>query len=129
MSGRYEVYMESVSGRGERVRISTSGGFWPRWSRDGKELFYVAPDEQLMAVGLSVRSRGEMPQPGAPAALFRTRFARGGNVTRAGNVAKAQYSVAADGRFLMNVAADPPTPHPIMVVFNWQSAHGARERR
>jgi hypothetical protein len=121
--------MESVSGRGERVRISSSGGFWPRWSRDGKELFYVAPDEQLMAVRLSVRSRAEMPQPGAPAALFRTRFARGGNVTRAGSVAKAQYSVAADGRFLMNVATDPATTPPIMVVFNWQSALRARERR
>ena len=34
-------------------RISSGGGADPRWSPDGKELFYVAEDRQLMAVTIS----------------------------------------------------------------------------
>ena len=34
--------------RGEQV--SKGGGVAPRWSPDGRELFYLAPDASLMAV-------------------------------------------------------------------------------
>ena len=33
--------------RGSKVRISTEGGIQARWRRDGKELFYLAPDNRL----------------------------------------------------------------------------------
>ena len=44
----------STSGRfpgpGGQREISRGGGSSPRWRRDGKELFYIAPDGKLMAV-------------------------------------------------------------------------------
>ena len=49
-SGRTELYVQSFpAGRG-KWQISTSGGDQPSWRRDGKELFYVAPDGKLRAV-------------------------------------------------------------------------------
>ena len=48
-SGRFEVYVRSFPDGTGRRQISTSGGTQPRWSRDGKETFYVERDT-LMAL-------------------------------------------------------------------------------
>ena len=48
-SGRPEVFVQSFpEGRG-RTQVSTGGGTQVRWSADGKEIFYVAPDGRMMA--------------------------------------------------------------------------------
>jgi Tol biopolymer transport system component len=49
-SGRPEVYVIAVSPPGDRRRVSLAGGSRPRWRGDGKELFYVSGDRQLVAV-------------------------------------------------------------------------------
>ena len=57
-SGRNEIHVQDFvaeSGaahptRGALTVVSTDGGRLPRWSRDGKELFYLAPDNTLMVV-------------------------------------------------------------------------------
>jgi Tol biopolymer transport system component len=49
-SGRFEVYVRPFLGQGEKTRVSTTGGFQPRWRSDGKELFYLSPDREVMAV-------------------------------------------------------------------------------
>jgi len=38
------------------------------------------------------------------------------------SIARAQYAVAPDGRFLMNVAADDAVTSPITIVLNWEAA-------
>src|SRR5260370_41451149 len=43
-SGRYEIYVQSYPAGTNRIVVSTGGGIQPRWSRDGKELFYVTGD-------------------------------------------------------------------------------------
>jgi eukaryotic-like serine/threonine-protein kinase len=48
-SGREEVYVQPFPGPGRRVLISTDGGTEPRWSRNGRELFYRNADK-FMAV-------------------------------------------------------------------------------
>jgi eukaryotic-like serine/threonine-protein kinase len=76
---------------GGRIQISGGGGAQPRWSRDGRQIFYVAPDRKLMAVSFD-------PQKGsasAPRVLFQTRIV-------APNFALFQYDVSPDGRFLIN---------------------------
>ena len=40
-TGRLEVYVQPFGRRGGRVRVSTAGGVAPRWSRDGRSLYYV----------------------------------------------------------------------------------------
>ncbi len=102
-SGGRDVSLRPVEASGERFRISSGGGTMPRWRRDGKELYYLAPDNEVMRVALS---SSVPPQPSAPAALFRVE-----SVVR-------DYDVAADGqRFLVDVAE--PDPAPISVLANW----------
>ena len=94
----------------------------PRWSRDGSELYYVAPDTRLMAVPIQVALGTRTLEAGAPLPLFPSRLATGGNIPDRGFQARAQYAVAADGRFLMNVAADDGIASPITIVQNWDAA-------
>jgi eukaryotic-like serine/threonine-protein kinase len=48
-SGNYEVYVQPFPGPGGKWQVSTGGGNSPRWSRNGKELFYRTGDNKLMA--------------------------------------------------------------------------------
>ena len=61
-SGVEEVYVRPFPGPGEPRKISAGGGAFPRWRKDGKELFYVAPGGRLMSAALADGS--------APRALF-----------------------------------------------------------
>jgi Tol biopolymer transport system component len=119
-TGSHEVYVEPFPGPADKVKISTNGGIYPRWSRDDRqELTYVStPDMYLMAAQVRLGPDNN-PFLSAPAvSLFRTRLATGAYILTAGGAAKAQYDVARDGRFLMNVAVDDVAP-PITVVLNW----------
>ncbi|MFN0110172.1 MAG: protein kinase domain-containing protein, partial [Blastocatellia bacterium] len=49
-SGRNEIYVQAFPEPGRKVIVSKGGGTLPRWRRDGRELYYVAPDDKLMAV-------------------------------------------------------------------------------
>ena len=50
-SGRNEIYVQSYPSGANRIPVSTGGGNLPRWSRDGKELFYVTGDA-IVAVAI-----------------------------------------------------------------------------
>src|SRR5262249_5225665 len=104
---------------GDKWQASTAGGTQPRWRRDSKELFYVAPDARLMAVPIRVAPNAHGLAVGVPVALFQTHLAVGGNIPSAGFQAHAQYAVASDGRFLMNVQAEDAVTTPIAIVQNW----------
>jgi len=49
-SGAFEIYLSDFPGLKTRRRISTFGGTEPRWARNGREIFYVAPGGMLTAV-------------------------------------------------------------------------------
>jgi dipeptidyl aminopeptidase/acylaminoacyl peptidase len=123
-SGRPELYIQSFPQPGTKQQVSTNGAFMPRWSRDGKELFYVAPDTTLMAVAIT--SGGPSLETGAPTPLFKAPI-----VAATLNV-RRDYDVATDGRFLINVsgpagsAAAPLAAPPITVVLNWATASSRR---
>jgi Tol biopolymer transport system component len=113
-SGKPEVYVIAIDGNG-RHRISTAGGFAPRWRRDGKELFYLGPENRFMSVPITL---GASIEAGAPAQLFQVASPVG--FTR--RVWYASYDVSADGqRFLVDVVEDSTAPQ-IAIVLNWQSA-------
>jgi Tol biopolymer transport system component len=118
-TGRYEVYVRPFPGPGGKWRASTGGGIYPRWRRDGEELFYLGLDNRLMAVPIPVAPDARTLTPGAPIPLFRTRLAIGGNTGVGGYLSRALYAVAPDGRFLMVVAADDAAASPITIVQNW----------
>ena len=121
LSGRNEVYVQRFPESGEKVQqISNSGGVQPRWRRDGRELFYISPDQKLMAVEINTSSRFEA---GSPNPLFPIRLPRSQRLDGVRNY----YAVSADGqRFLVNTATGPrmggpgePTSALITVTLNW----------
>jgi Tol biopolymer transport system component len=114
-SGRSEVYVQPFPlGQGIERMISSGGGAQPRWRPDGKELFYVALDEQLMAASITPAADGRSVTSGIPVALFRTRV--GGAVQGA---AEHLYVVSRDGRqFLMATLPEEPAAPPITLILN-----------
>jgi hypothetical protein len=104
------VYVQTFPASGGKSRVSTGGGCQPRWRGDGRELFYIAADRKLMAVGVKP---GAAFEAGVPQALFGTRVL---TLTEFRN----HYAVSADGqRFLINSVIEETDATPINVVVNW----------
>jgi serine/threonine-protein kinase len=64
-SGVAEVYVHAFPTPGARVSISTDGGLWPRWSRDGRELLYWEgiPAGRLKSVTIPADGSMRLPAP------------------------------------------------------------------
>ena len=95
---------------GAKWLVSIAGGHSPQWLADGKELFYIAADGNLMAV--AIEPDGTTPMTAAPKILFQTgRQGPGGNTG---------FGVSPDGqRFLLRLVDDQPSTASIVVVTNW----------
>jgi Tol biopolymer transport system component/predicted Ser/Thr protein kinase len=107
-SGKYEVYVVPFPGPGAKWQVSTAGGQAPRWRQDGTEIFYVSPDNKMMAA--IVNGKGSIFEVGAIKPLFATR--PGGP--------RNWYAVSPDAqRFLINTAPEQATAAPLTVVLNW----------
>jgi dipeptidyl aminopeptidase/acylaminoacyl peptidase len=111
-SGRRDVYVRGFApdrnpaATAAQWTVSVNGGDKPRWSRDGKELFYIATDGKMMAVPIK---SGPAFEPGVPTPLFDTRV-----------TGYMPYDVAPDGRFLINtMPADATSRSSLTVVVNW----------
>jgi Tol biopolymer transport system component len=108
-SGRFEVSIRPVRRPGGRVAVSTDGGRAPRWSRDGKRLFYIN-DGKLMMV--SVAEQSGTLTIGAPTARANHDYFGG---------AVANYSIASDGRALaVRREGTPPSTDRLIVVQDWR---------
>jgi eukaryotic-like serine/threonine-protein kinase len=112
-TGRYEVYIQTFPKPSGKWQVTTSGGLHPTWSRDGKELFYLALDQELMSVAVKGDS---VPELGSPTPLFQAPLLGG---ARAIQTYRQQWDVAPDGRFLINVPVGEETGSPITLVQNW----------
>ena len=103
---RNEVYVAPFPGSGGKKQISSAGGDQPAWRGDGKEIFYVAPNGQMMAV--AVNSSGGSTELGTARLLF------GSIPPPLGHV----YDVSNDGqRFLVRVEVQ--ADEPLTLVQNW----------
>ena len=70
-SGLSRVYLTDVFGRtGRTTPVSAGEGNRARWRADGREIFYQAPDRNLMVV--PIEWSGEVPVPGTPKLLFKS---------------------------------------------------------
>ena len=113
-NGRPDVFVQPFPDARSPTQVSTAGGAQVRWSADGKEIFYVAPDGKMMAVAVALG--GPTPEVKVPTPLFQTHLATGINVLGY----KPQYAVARDGRFLLNTAVESASA-PIVVSVNWMN--------
>ena len=114
-SGLSEIYVIPFppSPNGGRWLVSKGGGVMPRWRRDGKELFYISTDNQMMAV--DVTTTRAVFQSGNPHPLFQTDIVDTG--IRAGPMS---WDIAPDGRFL--IISEKSTDASIPVILNWRAA-------
>jgi Tol biopolymer transport system component len=111
-SGQREVYVRPFPGPGDKWLLSTAGGGWPRWRRDGREILYVARDGSLVAV--SVDATGSSFVVGAARPLFEVRMRP---IVR---LDAYSYDITADGqRFLINTFVEEAAPPAITLVVNW----------
>jgi serine/threonine protein kinase len=107
-SGRDEVYVSPFQNSDERWQISNSGGRAPRWRGDGKELFYVAADGNLMAVPIK---SGASIEAGSPMKLFK--------IT---SDPPDRYDVTYDGqRFLVNTKGET-SGVSVTLTTNWKAS-------
>ena len=110
-TGSYEIYVQTFPQQTGKWQISTAGGLQPEWSRDGKELFYLARDSRLMAV--DVNTTAATLEAGIPKPLFQTQL---DSTYRGRNF----YVVSPDGqRFLLLEPVNDAASPPITVVVNW----------
>jgi Tol biopolymer transport system component len=120
-TGRAEIYVQPFPGPGPKSKVSSGGGVIPEWRADGRELFYLAPDDQLMAVSIAFGT--ETTRYSKPIALFTLPPTPKTVELRQG----AQYSAMADGQhFLVNkILVEPP---PITLLLNWKPPSAAARR-
>ena len=108
-SGRNEVSVRAfpLNPAGDKWLVSKAGGSNPRWRRDGKELFFAAPDGGVMSVDVTTEPTF---QTSAPKTLFKVPA----GILR-------NWDVTADGkRFLVLVRQDAPVPFTVLQ--NWPAA-------
>ena len=108
-SGRFQVYVQTVPS-GAKYQISTSGGTFPRWRRDGKELFYIGGG-RIMAASIRTSPGGievETPRP-----LFA--------ISPIGSFFGYGYDVMPDGKRFLIIEPTSDDADPLKVVSDWQS--------
>ncbi|MBI4885914.1 MAG: serine/threonine-protein kinase [Acidobacteria bacterium] len=103
--GREDVYVASFPRYSGRTRVSARGGSWPRWGRDGADLFFIDAANRLMA---------------APVANGRVGDARALFPLRAQADAGYPYDVAPDGRILVTAAGEGSALRPLTLV-DWRA--------
>jgi Tol biopolymer transport system component len=103
-TGRREIFVQPFPGPGAKTQVSSDGGRWPRWRRDGKEIYYVAPDGMLMSMPIDVAA--SPVTTGSAQRLFPTSLTD-------------WYEPAPDGqRFLIIKTVSDPAP--VTILFNWK---------
>jgi Tol biopolymer transport system component len=109
-SGRFEVFVVPYPGPGAKRQVSIDGGTDPRWSRDGRELFYLNGTKMMAA---AVETGPTFRVLGTPRMLF----------DYPGYLETAQYDVSPDGRRFLMARNAPTEPGQqvgqIQVIVNW----------
>jgi eukaryotic-like serine/threonine-protein kinase len=119
-SSRFEIYVRpfsadvsapDASGAGPKWQVSYGGGQEPRWSADGKKLYYLTLDWKVMEVDVTASPAF---QAGTPRLLFQA--------PRQRDVVNGNYTV--DGKrflFLAPAGQAGQAQAPFNVVLNWQA--------
>ena len=108
--GQNAVYIQPFPGPGPKTRIDDAGGSEPVWSRDGRELHYLARNGTLTSVDLHY---GQSVRAGA------ARIRSSGGIVSP-NIEESAYDVMPDGSFV--VIRDDPSNRDdaeIRFVANW----------
>jgi Tol biopolymer transport system component len=106
-SGRGEVYLRPFPESGGRIQISNQGGAEPRWSADGRTLYFRSANA-ISRVDLRFEPRLEASAP-RPIAGIRLSARR----------SLFTYTLQKDGRFLAILPGEDAQRSEIVVVLEW----------
>ena len=110
-TGQGQIYVQTLPPSGQRWTISNDGGLWPKWRRDGRELFFVDVNERRLMVA-DIR--------GGPA--FAASVARPLFTAPMLQEPTGMFDVSADGqRFLVTKQAPDAETGRIALVLNWMA--------
>jgi serine/threonine-protein kinase len=114
-SGRSEIYVRAYSGSGGRHAVSTEGGGWPRWSADGREIFFLSEGSLWSAAVRTAPDFASEP----PQKLF---------AVPDEIVVESFYEVFPDGQRFLMIEKDPfeLRPGELVVVPGWVEEMKAR---
>jgi len=103
-SGRSEIYVRDFPKGGTEWQVSAQGGTDPRWSRDGKEIFYRSANALMAAsVATTPTFSSAVAKP-----LFETHGMGPG------------FEVSPDGkRFIIREKPEGEPPLAVHIVHNW----------
>jgi Tol biopolymer transport system component len=111
-SGDWEIYATPFPSAAGKVQISRGGGTEPRWRGDGKEVFYLGPQNMLTAV--AINEDGGVLSAGASQTLFQ--------IPGRAPISSTDlftYDVTKDGkRFLVNRYLKPASVAPLNIILN-----------
>ncbi len=111
-TGVFEVYVQSFPTLEKRVQVSKGGGRSPVWHKDGKGLFYISAERQMMAVTWNGNDKVVV---GAATVLFQAGIESARSQERF-------YDVSPDGqRFLLLRPTGEIVSTPFTVVLNWMA--------
>jgi serine/threonine protein kinase len=110
-TGRWEVFVQRFPS-GDPLMVSVNGGVNPFWRHDGRELYYISPDNWLMAV--NIETNGGV-HAGVPVQLFEL------PERACPTPACVSADITRDGRFFVRTADYAPET-PMRVLTNWPSA-------
>jgi eukaryotic-like serine/threonine-protein kinase len=110
------LVVQQFSSAGPRITIAGAGAAQPRWSVDGRQLFYISADKKLMAVNFDPVTA----TANAPRLLAQTRIVGAAFVGH-------RYDVAPDGRFIVSVTTNDAAPLTLMS--GWTSRLGTPATR
>jgi Tol biopolymer transport system component len=107
-TGGFEVHLQAYPALGRRWQISRNGGGDPRWSPDGRRLYYFN-GAKVMAVDLGT---GSIPDPAPPRVLFEHGFVQ---------TNEREWDLSPDGkRLLLLERSDEERPATqLHVVVGW----------
>jgi Tol biopolymer transport system component len=107
--GEPEVMLRRMATAGDRWQVSSGGGSWPRWSRDGSRIYYITMDA-IFEVTVAVD--GESIRLSAPRRVA-THTSPGTATGPDG------FDVAKDGRLLVIESVEGSMDRLVHVVLNW----------
>jgi eukaryotic-like serine/threonine-protein kinase len=107
-----QVYVRSWLDGAVKTRISTGGGRSPQWRGDGREIFYLAPDDTMMAA--PVQASGSQLAASAPVALFTAGVRQNRSI-------RNQYAVSVDGQRFLVLSGRDADASPLVGVVNWRT--------
>ena len=108
-TGRLEVYVMPFPVPGGKYQVSTGGGNNPKWSSDGRKLFFSNDIGEVLAV--DVRESGAALQLGTPRKVLKAPMVGGPEVP---------FAVSPDGkRLLINQTGNDTVQLPLTLVTNW----------